>query len=101
MIEIEHIFDQEPIGRQGRNEEGVYPFPDALAHWNPLVWCGGTMSSHNDTSVRQALIQLQPASVKQLNLLVAVDSGHLRCWWVSEHALERIDAPELDTLLLV
>jgi hypothetical protein len=88
MIEIEHIFDQEPIGRECRNEEFVDPLSNALAHRNPLVWCGGTMSSYNDACVKQSLIQWQPAVIKQLDLLLTVDSGYPRGWWVSEYTLD-------------
>ncbi|GHO71752.1 hypothetical protein KSC_106440 [Ktedonobacter sp. SOSP1-52] len=59
------------------------------------------MSSHNDTGPRHCAIQLQPTSVKQLDYLIAVDSGHARGWWVSQHVLERIGARGPDTLSLV
>jgi hypothetical protein len=60
----------------------------ALAHRNPLSWCGSAMSGHNDARLRQFCIQLQPASVKQLNHLVAIHARHPRGWGMSQHALE-------------
>jgi hypothetical protein len=88
MIEIEHIFDEETIDGQCRDEDLIPPLTDALAHRNPLAWCGGSVSSHNDTGLRHFSIQLQPTSIKQLDYLLAVDSGHACRWWVSQHVLD-------------
>ncbi len=98
MIKIEDILDEESLGRQRRDEDFIHPLADALAHRNPLACCGGAVSSHNDAALRYPLIQWQPAAIKQLDLLLAVHSAHPRGWRVSQHALERIGAPGLDTL---
>jgi hypothetical protein len=37
MVEIEHIFDQEPLGRQVGDEKFVDPLPNALADRNLLA----------------------------------------------------------------
>jgi hypothetical protein len=88
-------------GSQRRDEDLIHPLADTLTHRNPLAWCGGAVSSHNDAGLRYPLIQLHPAAIKQLDLLIAVHSGYPGGWWVGEHALERIGAPGLDTLLPV
>jgi len=87
MREIEDILDEEAGGLQCRDEDLIHPLADALAHRNPLAWCGGVVPSHHDADLRYALISLQPASIKQLDLLIAVDSAHPRAWWMSKHTL--------------
>ena len=44
------------------------------------------MPGHNHPSVRQALIQCNPPSLKQLDDLTGVHRGHLR--WMSQHSLD-------------
>ena len=46
------------------------------------------MTGDHHPSVRQALPQFQPPSLKQLDDLTSVHPPHARCWWVSQHALE-------------
>jgi hypothetical protein len=88
MIEIEHIFDEEAIAGQGRDENLIHPLIEALAHRNPLAYCGGAVSSHNDAGLSYPLLQWQPTAIKQLDLLIAVHSAHPRSWWMSEHPLD-------------
>ena len=46
------------------------------------------MSGHNYPNVRQALIQWQPASIKQFVDLTGVAARHPGCWWMGQHALD-------------
>src|SRR5437879_4445808 len=41
MIEIQHILDQEPLGRERRHEEFIDPLPHALAYGHGFrLWRG-------------------------------------------------------------
>jgi hypothetical protein len=55
MIEIQDIFDQEPVGAKRGNEEFVHPFIDEFAYCHQRSWLWGSMPSHNHASLRQPL----------------------------------------------
>src|SRR5206468_12808997 len=70
------------------DEQLIDPFTNAFAHRDRLAWRRGAMSCYYHASGRQALIQWQPASVKQLNDLSRVHPAHACCRWMSERTLE-------------
>jgi hypothetical protein len=88
MRPIQHILDEEAVLAQRGDEQLIDPFAHALAHRDRLAWRRGAMSCHHHASGRQALIQWQPASVKQLADLSRVHAAHAGCRWMSERTLE-------------
>src|SRR5450631_3465355 len=55
VIEIQDIFDQEPVSAKCSNEEFVHPFIDEFTYCHQLSWLWGSMPSHNHTRPRQPL----------------------------------------------
>ena len=83
MIQVQHILDEEAVLAKGRDEQLVDPLTNAFAHLDLLAWRRGAMSCHNHASLRQVIIQWQPASVKQLDDLSGVHPGHACRRWMS------------------
>jgi hypothetical protein len=47
LIQVQDIFDQEPIGGKGGHEQFIDPVTHALAYRNVLSWGRSRMASHH------------------------------------------------------
>ncbi len=88
MIQVQGILDQDPIDRPRCDEEFVHPLTYSLAHPDFFAWWRSRMPSDNDTHLGYPLVEVKPASIKQLNDFASAQSSHACAWWMSEHALE-------------
>jgi hypothetical protein len=83
MIQVQHIRDEEAVLAERGDEQLVDPLTNAFAHRDRLTWWRGVMSCHKHASGRQAFIDWQPASSKQLDDLTTVHPGHACRRWMS------------------
>src|SRR5262249_24202569 len=88
MIQVQHILDEEAVLVERGDEQLIDPFANALAYGDWLAWWRGTMSCHNHASGRQAFIQWEPASLKELDDLARVHPGHACRRRMCERTLE-------------
>src|SRR5260370_35144523 len=88
MREIQEIVNQEVVSGQCGDEEFIDPRIHALAHADFLARRRSWMTGDNHPSLRQALPQFQPPSLKQLDDLTRVHPDHPRCGWANQHTLD-------------
>lgn len=79
IIEVQNVLDQEPIGGKRGQEQFIDLLAYPLAYGNVVAGGRSGMASHNHTYLRQALLQVQPVSIKQLDELPAVHLRHACC----------------------
>jgi hypothetical protein len=78
MIEIQHILGEKSIGVKSRNEQFIDPLIDTLADFYEFVG-RSEMPGDNHPSLRKALIEIEPAAIKQLDNLSRIHARHTRC----------------------
>jgi hypothetical protein len=98
MIKVQDILDQEPIGLKSRDEQFIDPLTYTLAHFDFLVWRRSGMAGDNHPSGRQALIQWQPAAIKELDHLTGGKSRSPSRWVDEPRPPGSLDAPRGDSL---
>jgi hypothetical protein len=96
MREVQDILDQNPIGGQGREEEGDRPTPPHVC----LPQCpspGEERDGEPPSGARcqQALTSFQPPALKELDDLTGVHPRHARCCWMNQRALDLLMLQEL------
>jgi hypothetical protein len=100
MIEVQDIFEEKPVSVKIGDEEFIDPLTHTLAYLHGFAWWRGGMSSHYHPNARQALIQLQPPTIKELEDLTGIHARHSRCRPISPTHPGSGDAPEVDILFL-
>jgi hypothetical protein len=85
---VEDILDQEPIGVKGGHEQFRDLLTHTLAHSYGLVCGRSAMSGHDHSSLRQALLQFQPASIKEIDDRIGLHARHPRCRRMIQRTLD-------------